>query len=249
MQTRQFKVHYDSHLFGGEIKLHFLFNANTSNIDALKSRCKYWDVIHPVFADRTSSRPIFEADNLCERVIEEDIFGNMVEISEHGEDNISDDTEKDDLDTASSTSAPSTVLNNKRPLRLGDNDDTEKGDHDTANSTNAPSTILNDKRPLRLGDNVKKKPKLSMPEAFLEAIKVKNETKKDMLNFNRMKWEDDSEEKKIRWKAEDEQRARDRKIELIRAETERAVAKNALIKTLSELGLTPEKVLEKLNDL
>lgn len=157
------------------------------------------------------------ADNLDERAIEDDLFGNAEEISERVEDNNSNDT--------------------------------ENNDHDTANSTNAPSTILKDKRPLRLGDDQTKKPKLSMPEAYLEAIKMKDETKKDMLNFNRTKWEEEIEEKKNRWKAEDEQREQDRKIALIRAETERSVAKNALIMTLSTLGLSPEKVLEKLNDL
>jgi hypothetical protein len=37
-------------------------------------RCKYWDAIHPVFSDRTSSRPRFTADNLGDEDVTEDLL-------------------------------------------------------------------------------------------------------------------------------------------------------------------------------
>ena len=38
--------------------------ACTASQGELRRRCKYWDVLHPVFGDRTTSHPVFTTDNL-----------------------------------------------------------------------------------------------------------------------------------------------------------------------------------------
>src|SRR5438128_2595095 len=68
------------------------------SIAALKSRCKYWDILHPVFADRTSSRPAFTANNLGDDDVAGDLLGNTEEDGDL-DDNSRDNDDNDGNET------------------------------------------------------------------------------------------------------------------------------------------------------
>ena len=57
------------------------------------------------------------------------------------------------------------------------------------------------------------------------------------------------EEKQRRAKKEEEERKRDHEVAMTRAKAERAVAKGALMKSLSDLGFSKEEILKQLEDI
>lgn len=65
------------------------------SIAALKSRCKYWDVLHPVFVDRTSSRPTFTADNLGDDDVAGDLFNRDEDDLDDDPDDNNDNNDND----------------------------------------------------------------------------------------------------------------------------------------------------------
>src|SRR3954452_12017355 len=95
-------------------------------IAALKKRCKYWEILHPVFADRTSSYPKFTADNLQHTDVFFDLLGEGNKDFENLDDN--DNSNIGDNGSSSSSRKVSArlegepdregVKKGKKPMRL-----------------------------------------------------------------------------------------------------------------------------------
>ena len=83
----------------------------------------------------------------------------------------------------------------------------------------------------------------------MEGNRAKEESKKEMFEFSKRKWEEEMEEKRRQSRVDEEQKKGVHEVELIRAKTERAIARTTMIKSLSDLGLSPEEILEQLKDL
>lgn len=203
----------------------------------MRSRCKYWDILHPVFAERTSSCPLFATDNLGNEDIARDLIRKRNEDEETEDNNSDNNSNIEIIDNTAGSSLTISALKGKRPIIFEEH-----------------------KLP-------KKKAKISMAEIFLERNKESNELKKETLSFSMKKWEDemeerqkDREEAKEKWKKEieekqkqlkieEEQKKRDYEVEIMRAKSEKAIAKCNLIKSLSNLGLSQKEILEQLKDL
>jgi hypothetical protein len=219
-----------------------VFNTTLITIAVLKKKCKYWDLLHPVFADRVSSFPRFTADSLED----DDAVGDLLGVSEAGKEGPldPDDDYNNDDDNPSSPERMS-VRSESEPERERE---VKKG-----------------KKPMRLEgpSGSQKKSKLSVADALMASNVAKEERARDSLDFAKRKWGEELKEKRQRRKMEEEEKRREHelaerkigieearaKTEEAKAKTERVLAKVSLIKVLSDLGMSQEDVLEQVKDL
>lgn len=227
-----------------------------STIAALKHRCKYWDILHPIFANRTSSRPAFTADNLDDN----DVVGDLLGQVENDDDNHDHDNEDYNHDHAQDSDHDQGDNRDHDP----DQDDNRDHDHDynydhDNHDDNSRALIperLKGKKPMKLGNRIQKNSKPSLAEAFLAGNIAKDERKKESLAFAKRKWEGMMEEKKKKLELEEENRKREHEVmikklevEEMRIKNEKILAKTSLMKMLSDLGMSKEDVLNQVKDL
>jgi len=120
---------------------------------------------------------------------------------------------------------------------------------DTGYDSNGVAGSSKGKRLMRFRNHLTKKLKLSLSEVFLEGNTIKNEIKKKALDFSITKWEKEMEEKQRQSKIEEEQKRRDHEVALKQANAEGMITKSALIKSLYDLGVSQDEILEQLKDL
>lgn len=189
--------------------------------------CKYWDILHPIFVDRTSSRPKFPADNR----------GSTSEGDLRRDDTIEGDEEDDSRSTSAITeeddSASNTLTkiidNGKKPLKLGKSKRSQLMKGNLAEAILAGST--------------------AREERELEALEFEKRRWEEELEERKRKREDELEERRQRRKLEEEKAEKEHELSLKKLDAKKMLAKAALIKSLKDIGMSSEDIMMELKRL
>ncbi len=169
-------------------------------------------------------------------------------------DNMNDDDISKDMFGENANNFNASDEENKIVINSDNSEDEDENDLNIKGSKPKniePNTNSKGKRPLRFGgsENPPKKLKKSLADLFMTANIAKEERAAAVLNFEKQKWEEELEEKKMSRRTGEEERKRDYELSLKKVNTESMLAKVALIKSLKDIGLSQDEILEKIKGL